>query len=150
MMAEGMIGEGLEIVRSVRDRYDGVKRNPWNEIECGSNYARSMASFSFLPILSGFVFDMTKKRIGWTPRIGANAFRCLWSLDAAWGRAELSDRSVTVTVLGGVLPVREIVTSLTVSSVTVDGRAVSFVQDGGDTVRLDEDAAVTGTVVLTA
>ena len=149
MMAEGMIGEGLEIVRSVRDRYDGAKRNPWNEIECGSNYARSMASFSFLPILSGFVFDMTKKRIGWLPRVGGNGFRCLWSLDAAWGRVEITDGSLTVTVLGGSLPVREIVTSLPASSATADGKPVSFARDG-DTVRLDEDVTVTDSIVLKA
>lgn len=148
MMAEGMIGEGLEIVRSVRDRYDGAKRNPWNEIECGSNYARSMASFSFLPILSGFVFDMTKKRIGWLPKIGGSAFRCLWSLDCAWGRVEIADGSMTVTVLDGALPLREIVTDLPVSSVTADGKEVTFMQDG-HTVRLDEDVTVTNCVHLT-
>ncbi|MBE6726321.1 MAG: hypothetical protein E7576_14200 [Ruminococcaceae bacterium] len=149
MMAEGMNDEGLEIVRSVRDRYDGAKRNPWNEIECGSNYARSMASFSFLPILSGFVFDMTKKRIGWLPRIDANPFRCFWSLEGAWGRVEIADGGMTVTVLGGSLNVREVVTALCVSSVTADGAEVGFGQDG-DTVRLAEDTAVSGTLVLRA
>jgi hypothetical protein len=40
-----MVGEtekGERIVRAIRDRYDGFKRNPWNEIECGSNYARGV------------------------------------------------------------------------------------------------------------
>ena len=40
MIQEGMLAEGVELVRAVRDRYDGSRRNPWNEIECGSNYAR--------------------------------------------------------------------------------------------------------------
>ncbi len=56
----GMTGEALDIVHSIRQRYDGVKRNPWNEIECGSNYARSMASYALLPAISGFRFDSTR------------------------------------------------------------------------------------------
>jgi hypothetical protein len=149
MMTEGMISGGLEGVRSVLDRCDGEKRNPWNEIECGSNYARSMASFSFLPILSGFVFDMTEKRIGWLPKIGAGSFRCLWSLDAAWGRVEIGAAGLTVSVLGGALPLREIVTGLKVSAVSVDGADKAFVQEG-NTVRLAEDAVVREKIVLKA
>ena len=106
-----------------------------------------MASFSFLPILSGFVFDMTEKRIGWLPRIGGGFFRCLWSLDCAWGRVEITEGSMTLTVLDGALPLREIVTALPVTSVTADGKEVSFTKDGG-TVRLGEDVTVTGCVRL--
>ncbi|MFC1551870.1 GH116 family glycosyl hydrolase, partial [Candidatus Latescibacterota bacterium] len=44
LMLEGMVDEGLEIVRVCRDRYDGSVRNPFNEYECGHWYARAMAS----------------------------------------------------------------------------------------------------------
>ena len=67
MIAEGMTDEGMAIVTAVRDRYRGYNRNPFNEIECGSNYARSMASFALLPLFSGFSFDMTKGRLGFAP-----------------------------------------------------------------------------------
>ena len=33
-----MVEQGLEVVQAIRDRFDGFK-NPWNEIECGNNYA---------------------------------------------------------------------------------------------------------------
>ena len=46
LMSYGMLEEGVKVTAGVRDRYDGAKRNPWNEIECGSNYARSMASWA--------------------------------------------------------------------------------------------------------
>lgn len=39
MIQEGMVEEGMRLVTAVRDRYDGERRNPWNEMECGSNYA---------------------------------------------------------------------------------------------------------------
>ena len=61
MLLEGMKKEGKQIVKSVYDRYDGKKRNPYNEIECGSNYARGMASWSFVPILSGFECESQKR-----------------------------------------------------------------------------------------
>ena len=57
LISEGFLEEGLTVIRAVRDRYDGKKRNPFNEIECGSHYARSMASFALLPIFSGRFFS---------------------------------------------------------------------------------------------
>ena len=41
---DGLVDEGLEIVRAVRARHDGARRNPWNEVECGNHYARSLAT----------------------------------------------------------------------------------------------------------
>ena len=61
LISEGYFEEGEQVVKAIRDRYDGEKRNPWNEIECGSNYARPMLSFALLPIFSGFEFDLPKK-----------------------------------------------------------------------------------------
>ena len=46
LMLEGMVEEGLDIVRTCRDRYDGRFRNPFNEYECGHWYARAMASYA--------------------------------------------------------------------------------------------------------
>ena len=46
MFFEGMHEPALEIVRAVRRRYDGERRNPWGEIEAGWHYARAMASWS--------------------------------------------------------------------------------------------------------
>jgi non-lysosomal glucosylceramidase len=86
MIYEGLIEEGLTVVQAIRDRYDGERRNPWNEFECGSNYARSMASYSLLLALSGFEYDMTRGMIGFNPRIEENSFRSFWSLHEGWGQ----------------------------------------------------------------
>ncbi|WP_432825311.1 GH116 family glycosyl hydrolase [Dactylosporangium sp. CA-092794] len=40
---------GLAIVNGVRGRYDGTRRNPFNEVECGDHYVRAMAGWSLLP-----------------------------------------------------------------------------------------------------
>jgi non-lysosomal glucosylceramidase len=104
MIQEGLVEEGLSIVTAIRDRYDGEKRNPWNEIECGSNYARSMASYSLLHAFSGFEFDMVQGKIGFQPvQMMEGEYRTLWSLDQGWGIFEMSADSVNVKVLGGKL-----------------------------------------------
>jgi uncharacterized protein (DUF608 family) len=44
----GLREEALQVVQAVRSRHDGAKRNPFNEPECGSYYARSMAAWSLV------------------------------------------------------------------------------------------------------
>lgn len=53
----GMRDEAVSIAAGIRKRYDGRRRNPWNEFECGSHYARAMASYGLLLALSGFRYD---------------------------------------------------------------------------------------------
>ena len=43
--------------QSARRRYDGERRNPWNEPECGHHYARAMSSWSGMAVLSAFRYD---------------------------------------------------------------------------------------------
>ncbi|MBR4185646.1 MAG: hypothetical protein IKQ87_07745, partial [Clostridia bacterium] len=147
LIAEGMVDEGLAVVRSVRDRYDGERRNPWNEIECGSNYARSMAAFALLPIFSGFTFDMTKKRIGWHPIGDPGEYRYLFSLDAAWGTVTRSADGLTIELSGGALPVREIAVDLPASEILADGRPVAF-ENGDGAIRFTEDITFEKTLVI--
>ena len=45
MIMRGLVEEGLDVVRAARNRHDGSRRNPWNDIECGSYYARSMSAW---------------------------------------------------------------------------------------------------------
>ncbi|MBO7684582.1 MAG: hypothetical protein J6T51_07645 [Kiritimatiellae bacterium] len=48
MVFQGMDADAVKVVKAIRDRHDGLKRNPFNEPECGHNYARSMASWNVL------------------------------------------------------------------------------------------------------
>ncbi|OBZ17649.1 GH116 family glycosyl-hydrolase [Bacillus sp. FJAT-26390] len=102
MIQEGLVEEGLSIVKAIRERYDGEKRNPWNEIECGSNYARSMASYSLLQAFSGFEYDMVKGMIGFSPVQTTNGvFRTFWSLDMGWGIFEQNLEQALIHVISG-------------------------------------------------
>ena len=48
MFTNKMVKEGLEIVRTLRDRYDGQVRNPFNEYEYGNWYGRAITSYALL------------------------------------------------------------------------------------------------------
>ena len=67
-------------------RYDGRKRNPWNEEECGNHYARAMASWGVLLALSGYTYSGPEMRIGFDPEIYQENFRCFWSTGSGWGQ----------------------------------------------------------------
>jgi hypothetical protein len=85
LIYEGLVEEGLAVVKGVRDRHDGERRNPWNEFECGNHYARSMASYSVLLALSGFHYSAPARRISFAPRVHGNNFACFFSVDSGWG-----------------------------------------------------------------
>lgn len=131
LISEGFVEDGLKVVCAVRDRYDGEKRNPWNEIECGSNYARPMASFALLPLLSGFEFDLPEGHIGFSPIIHGN-FRCFWSLGTGWGDFIKTEASDQIVLASGYLELKSMTLGGigTVRSVFADGREIPFEQRG--------------------
>ena len=131
MISQGLLAEGEDIVRAVRGRYDGEKRNPWNEIECGSNYARSMASFALVFIYSGFSFDMTKNYIGFKPVKNGDG-RYAWFVGNSYGEVIFDGERQRLTILGNALELscfglRE---DKKVARVCVDGKEIAFTQKG--------------------
>lgn len=120
LILNGMVRKGTAMVKAVRDRYDGERRNPWNEIECGSNYARSMASYALLNAFSGFQFDMTKQAIGFHPvATTTKRFRCFWSLGTAWGEVDLTPGKAVLRVLYGSLTLKRLALDLAKDSNSV-------------------------------
>lgn len=85
LIYEGFLKEGLSIVKGLRERYDGLRRNPWNEPECGHHYARAMSSWSLLLALSGYSFNALKNSLGFNPRINSRDFKCFFSAITGWG-----------------------------------------------------------------
>jgi hypothetical protein len=81
MLYEGLEEEGLEVIGNIRARYNGSKRNPFDEAECGHHYARAMASWSSVLALSGFHYSGVEKRVKFTDKPGSY----FWSNGSAWG-----------------------------------------------------------------
>ena len=107
MMKWGMVNEGVECVRNVRRRYDGMKRNPWDEAEAGHHYARAMAAWSTVLALSGFSYDGPNGALAVAPPVSRETFQCFWSTGTGWGTYRLRrtvDRTIlTLNVLFGTL-----------------------------------------------
>ena len=109
---EGLIEEGLTVVKSIRDRYDGYGRNPWNEIECGHHYARSMAAYGLLIALSGFEYDKGKGYLGFSPVLYEGEFQCFWSLEGVWGIFRQEDSRCIIKVLYGCIELHKVKLSI--------------------------------------
>jgi len=108
MLYEGLVREGVQVVRDVRERHDGRKRNPWNEPECGHHYARAMSSWAPLLALSGFQYSAPEAEMQFLPRVRTSPFRCFWSVGSAWGTILIDTRRrrAELQVLHGKLKLR--------------------------------------------
>jgi uncharacterized protein (DUF608 family) len=80
-----LVKHGLAIERAVNDRYDGSKRNPWNEVECGDHYARSMASYGVFLAACGFSYNGPEGRIGFAPKLTPENFKAAFTAAEGWG-----------------------------------------------------------------
>ncbi len=127
LLSRGMTDQSMRVVKAIRDRYDGEKRNPFNEIECGSNYARPMSCFALLPIASGFVFDMPHRAIGFKPVSKAD-ITVIWGVSDTWGTYERHGDKDTVTVMGAPLEIERYETDdpEKVTAVMADGIKIGF------------------------
>jgi len=136
MIDWGMVREGAEVFENSRRRYDGERRNPWDEAECGHHYARAMSAWSGVVALSGFEYHAPRKRASITPRIdvGTGKFTCFWSAGSAWGTfthaADGGRRRVTIAVTEGSLALRSVALAPGpaggVPSATLNGRSMAL------------------------
>ncbi len=85
MIWEGMVQEGLAVTRMVHDRYHAWRRNPFNEIECGDHYARSMASYGVYIAACGYRHDGPGGFLAFEPRLSPDDFRAAITTAQGWG-----------------------------------------------------------------
>ncbi|HUN36357.1 MAG TPA: GH116 family glycosyl-hydrolase [Trebonia sp.] len=137
---EGMTDEGLRILTGLRDRYDGSRRNPYNEVECGDHYSRAMAGFSVLDAWTGAWYDAWAGHL----RLGRGAERYPLVAGPAWGEVTVSDGAVSFRCLGGELPVTEVcVPAGVIGAVQAGGRpAVLETAADGQLARLTSPVSV--------
>ena len=127
LISEGLVDEGLKVIADIRARYDGERRNPFDEAECGHHYARAMASWGAVIALTGFDYDGRTGVMRFAPVLDGS--RHFWSTGDAFGTVDLAE---------GTLHVRE--GSVRLTSIEVAGRTPIDVPAGqgtaGDVVKL--------------
>jgi len=94
LIYEGFVNEGLKIVEAVRARHDGIERSPWNEVECGHHYARSLASYGVLLALTGFHCDAVNKVLTFKPAVEETGFKAFFCCADGWGIYHHSDKRI--------------------------------------------------------
>jgi len=108
MLYEGQTRAGLRTIRDVRARYDGRKRSPFDEAECGHHYARAMAAWGAVLALTGFHYSAVDGSL----QLAAQAGQHFWSTGYAWGTCRLQSEGAAWTteleVLGGELRLQKI------------------------------------------
>jgi hypothetical protein len=85
MIWHGLVDKGLMQVRFMHERYLGAKRNPWNEVECGSHYSRSMASHGAFIAACGYEYHGPKGYLAFAPRVKPENFRAPFTVAQGWG-----------------------------------------------------------------
>ncbi len=104
MIFAGMVNEGVECITNVRHRYDGERRNPWDEAECGHHYARAMSAWSGILAISGFRYNAPDRSLSVQPRTHLAEFRCFWSTGTGWGIFTQRKSRLELKVHSGQLP----------------------------------------------
>ncbi|TDD39833.1 GH116 family glycosyl hydrolase, partial [Saccharopolyspora elongata] len=151
LIAEGMVGEGLAIARSVHDRYGPLRRNPYNEIECSDHYARSMASFGTYLSALGFEHHGPNGHLGFAPKIRAEEFAAAFATAEGWGRYRQtrseSERTSTIELHHGRLELRTLRLDATTAEprATLDGAPVDVrasADESGPLLRFPETCTI--------
>jgi uncharacterized protein (DUF608 family) len=132
MFYSGMIAQGVEYVENLRARYDGIKRNPWDEAECGHHYARAMSSWSSVVALSGFHYEGDRAHVSALPRLPHDNFQCFWATGTGWGtyslkRSQAGSVQLAIQTLAGTLPCKSCALAASGSRATaqVGGKTVA-------------------------
>jgi hypothetical protein len=124
LMNWGMVTEGVQCVENIRARYDGEKRNPWDEPECGHHYARAMSSWSTVLAMSGFLYDGVAGAVVAAPKIPRDNFHCFWSTGTGWGtfslRTQARSTQFAIKVLKGKLAIRSCAIAARGATATVE------------------------------
>lgn len=100
MLYEGMHEEGLRVIRNIRNRYDGRKRSPFDEAECGHHYARAMTAYGAMLALTGFHYSAVNQRMKFNALEGSH----FWANGSTYGTIEQHNlgqsTKIKITVLG--------------------------------------------------
>jgi uncharacterized protein (DUF608 family) len=126
LLFENNVERAMTMLTDVRERHDGTRRSPWNEVECGDHYVRPMASWTLLEAASGYQYDAIQGRLAFAPRIDAGDFRGFFITASGWGTFS-QNKDAVLSLAYGQLSLNELLldTRATAASVRVGTQAVA-------------------------
>ncbi|HPT84870.1 MAG TPA: GH116 family glycosyl hydrolase [Bacillota bacterium] len=96
--------EAEHIVRTLRERYDGERRNPYDEYECGHWYIRALASYALIEAYTGVRYDAVTK----TLYAKAGKSRSFLATETGYGTVTVDGTEVKVEVVRGKIEVEKV------------------------------------------
>ncbi|XP_065838612.1 non-lysosomal glucosylceramidase-like isoform X2 [Oscarella lobularis] len=122
----------LQVLTEARAKYDGTRRSPWNEIECGDHYSRPMSALQLFEVASGitwsFVSVLNVKAVAvnlsFAPRLTFTNYRGFFILATCYGQyvqigdANLASGTAQVSVTEGDLVLNRLQIKSTASAAT--------------------------------
>jgi hypothetical protein len=152
---EGMLEQALIACRAVHDRYHPLKRNPYNEVECGDHYARAFASWGVYLALAGFDYNGPTAAMKFNPQLAAANFKAAFTAAEGWGtyarEVRADGQSDGLLIHWGQVRLREVTVPVNAGfedkavTVEVGGKPVRFEalkSPGFVTVRFTEEAVL--------
>jgi uncharacterized protein (DUF608 family) len=109
LITVGMVDQGMALVKAVRSRYAGHARNPFNEYECGSYYARAMSSFALLQALSGFRYSQLTRTLCFAPKLSTRPWRSFFATATGWGTIKLEPTLLQIELIEGNLALDQLI-----------------------------------------
>ncbi|GAA1489682.1 GH116 family glycosyl-hydrolase [Brachybacterium sacelli] len=106
-LREGLEDEATAILDGLWNRYDGRSRNPFNHVECGDHYVRSMSGWTVLNARTGRAWNAATGQL----RLArpADGDRVPLLLGTGWGYVQRSGEKAEMVALGGELSVGEVI-----------------------------------------
>ncbi len=107
-LLEGLHAESHAILDGLWGRYDGRRRNPYNEIECGDHYVRALSGWSVLDARTAFGWDATTRTLTMSTPPAGSGWPVL--LRTGWGSLRHDpDGGLTLECRSGTIAVDQVV-----------------------------------------
>jgi len=154
----------VDILNESRERSDGTRRSPWNEIECGDHYSRPLAAWQIYELASGLKWNAITSTLSFAPRTTPLDFQSFFTTHSGWGQyaqtytsTGLGTGTCTINALWGSINFKllELASSAIRATATIDGvnQPISGSQSSGTltlnfltTVNLTPGSVLTVTV----
>ncbi len=145
MIELGRVHEGLQVIRSVHQRYERSGRR-WNHVECGDHYFRAMSSWTTLLALTGLRLDVPNHQLTVGPKI--DDLVAPWFTPTGYGVMAKQRNHIEIDCRSGSLSFKKLLLSGNhkVAHLSIGGKTISAMSsksEGGLLLELSDLLVIT-------